>query len=330
MTGQIILSPMPTVECNRLDLFPARLRGAVLCIGNFDGVHVGHRAMLQEAKNIAASQGRPWAVMTFNPHPLAVLRPAKPPALLLTYSQRRECLLEFSPDALITVPVTPAFLALSAEDFLTRVIAETLAASHLVEGPGFTFGHQALGTVQTLIAAGPRHGFKVTIMPMISATLSNYLEAPVSSSLIRRLVVAGRMRDAHQTLGRPFTLRGEVIRGAQRGAALGYPTINIQTAQVLPAAAVYAGAALANDQWHPAAISVGTNATFGDGPATVEAFLLNFSGNLYGATVDVQFHRFLRDQDTFSGIDTLVRQIERDVAEVARWREVAAPAVSAA
>jgi riboflavin kinase/FMN adenylyltransferase len=309
---QVYTSRMLTLS--ELGSFPAALRGGVLCIGNFDGVHVGHALMLSTGRKLAAERGIPFTIMTFDPHPSTILFPQSPRPALTTLSQRMAFLAAFSPDAIIVMPTTRELLAMPAEDFLGGVVRQTLAATEIVEGPTFTFGRGAKGDVAMLQARGAEYGFRSTIVDTVEITLSDLLRSKVSSSVIRWLVENGRVLDAAAALGRPYTLRGTIVEGKKRGRTIGFPTANLETPQLLPAPGVYAGRATVGGVSHRAAISVGTNPTFNGKGTTVEAFLLDFSGDLYGETMDLEFTRYLREMLPFGGSGPLVRQMERDVA----------------
>lgn len=296
-----------------LNQFPAALRGGVASIGNFDGFHVGHQKMLATARELARPKNLPVVAMTFEPHPSTLIFPDVPRPMLTTLEQRIE-LLESAADAVVVQHVTPEYLKITPETFMTETLRDTLGIRHLVEGATFTFGHKAKGTVATLTEHGPALGFETTIVSTVERTLADMQSVGVSSSVIRFLVQNGRMNDAAVCLGRPFTLRGVVMRGFQRGRKIGFPTANVATGQILPAAGVYAGAAvLPNGERYAAAISVGTNPTFAGENVTVEAYLLDFDGNLYDQVLNVEFHRWLREMEAYSGIDPLIRQLKKDV-----------------
>lgn len=297
-----------------LKQFPDSLRGGVTCIGNFDGVHVGHAKMLLTAREIAKPHGWPVVAMTFDPHPSTLIYPSVPKPILTTMEQRVALLLSSGADGVVVQHVTKEYLSISPESFLTDTLRDTMAVRHLVEGATFTFGHKARGTVKMLVQHGPGLGFETTIVPTVERTLADMQCAEVSSTLTRFLVSNGRMTDAAICLGRPFTLRGEVVRGFERGRKIGFPTANVVTTQILPAAGVYAGAAILPDGRRlAAAISVGTNPTFAGEKVTVEAYLLDFDGDLYGHVLNVEFHRWLRDQITFGGLQPLIKQLKKDV-----------------
>lgn len=304
------------IRIDDLQLFPPHLRGGVLCIGNFDGVHRGHALMLDTGRQTARRLGVPFVIMTFEPHPGFVLRPDAPPLPLTTLDQRLELLSAFDPAAVAVVPTTRPFLSLTAEEFLQQILHAQLATPHIVEGANFTFGRGAKGGIAMLQEVGPRYGFDVTIVPTVTRTLSDLTLVNVSSSLVRWLIGQGRVADAARCLGRPFALRGQVVLGAQRGRTIGFPTANLRTLQLIPAPGVYAGSVRVAGRPFHAAISVGTNPTFAGRQTTVEAYLLDFSGDLYGQTIEIAFTRWLRDLEKYAGIEPLVRQMHRDVAAV--------------
>jgi len=294
--------------------FPSSARGGVLCVGNFDGVHAGHARMLQEGRRIASETNRPFVIMTFDPHPMSVLKPSLPRPPLMTLEQRIEALSVFGPAVLWMVQTNREFLAISVEEFLQKIVHDLLNAVHVVEGPSFTFGRGAAGDVEMLRKAGAQLGWQTTVVQTAQATLQDMTLVDVSSTLVRWLISQGRVADAVQMLGRPYTLRACVIHGAKRGHELGYPTINLDITQLVSCDGVYAGRAVIDGSDYPAAISVGTNPTFDGSARTVEAFLLNYQGDeLYGRTVDLEFHLWIRDQERFSGAEALREQIGRDV-----------------
>jgi riboflavin kinase/FMN adenylyltransferase len=313
--------------------FPPHLRNGVLCIGNFDGVHRGHAEMLSTGRAEALRLGCSFTIMTFDPHPSVLLKPDVPRYPLTTPAQRLELLAAFAPDVIIVIPTDRAFLSMPAEAFLQEIVrgAEPpgsggLGARLLVEGPTFTYGRGARGTVETLRQAGPALGFDTRIVPTRQQALSDLSLVNVSSSLIRWLVENGRVADAAQALGRPYTLRGEVVEGAKRGRTIGFPTANLDTPQLRPMAGIYAGTTTVGGLTHRAAISVGTNPTFHGRHTTVEAFLLDFDGDLYGKRIDLAFHRWVREMFNFGGIPPLVAQMNRDVELTRRLIPLKEPA----
>lgn len=234
----------------------------------------------------------------------------------MAVTQRLEILQGFEPDVLWVVKTDQDFLDMTADEFMHNIMVKTIAAKAVVEGSNFTFGKGAQGTVNTLREKGPDFGWETIIVPTLQGVLQDLSQVDVSSSLIRWLISQGRVSDANRLMGRPYTLRGLVEHGAGRGATIGYPTLNIQCEQLLPAPGVYAGQAVIAEQTYAAAISVGNNPTFNGTALTVEAFVLDFSGAVYDQQVDVRFTHWLRDQYKFSGIEALKAQIQRDVDQV--------------
>lgn len=303
---------------------PPEARGGVVCIGNFDGVHLGHAAMLRTARRTARDRNLPLLVVTFDPHPLQLLRPEIPRPYLTTIGQRLALIGAFAPEAIWLIRPDKNFLATSAQAFETDILAAELRASVLVEGSSFTYGKGALGNTQSLRSAGTNLGWQVVEIATTQGVLSDQTIVDVSSTLSRWLIGHGRMRDAQILLGRPYALAGTVIHGKGRGASvLGYPTINLQSHQLLPADGVYAGEAVIAGSAYRAAISVGNNPTFGDTGKTVEAFLLDFAGNVYDQAVELVFRHWLRDQHTFPSVALLSRQIGRDVHRIKALSKVA-------
>jgi riboflavin kinase/FMN adenylyltransferase len=236
---------------------------------------------------------------------------------LTTVEQRVELLAGYSPDVLIVVPTSKEFLSMPAESYLSDVVRGQIGATHFVEGPTFTFGRGAKGDVEMLKSRGGEFEFGVTIIDTVEIVLTDLLRAKVSSSAIRWLVENGRVVDAATALSRPYTLRGVVAHGAKRGRVIGFPTANLHTTQLAPIAGVYAGAAIVDGVRHRAAISIGANPTFDGKVTTVEAFLLDFSDDIYDKVIELEFHRYLREMVKYSGVEPLVRQMKLDV-EAAR------------
>lgn len=293
-----------------------------LTIGMFDGVHRGHQALVEAARRAVGPEGTVVA-MTFDPNPADVLRKPDSGDLLaqqLTSVQRREALLlAAGADQVQVIAVDRAFLDQSAEDFLqTHVLPHRPTV--LVEGDDFRFGRRRLGDLELLRAAGDTHGWSVNVVDECMATLGDGTHVPVRSSMVRWLLLAGRVREAGTLLGRAFVLDGPVCKGAQRGRLLGVPTANVATGDLLvPLDGVYAGVGVLPDGHRvPAAISIGTNPTFGDEHRSVEAHLLDFDGAIddYGWTLELELHRWLRDQVACSDTDALLALIHRDIEAV--------------
>lgn len=293
----------------------------VITIGNFDGVHLGHAALLREARALAGPSARVVALV-FHPHPISILRPEQAPAMLTTFDRRVELLRQLGADDVIRLDPTPDILDLTPEAFIDRVIADHNPAA-FVEGADFRFGKGRAGDVHTLARLGKAKGLHVSVIDPVEAALTDQTIVTASSTIARWLASRGRVADAARVLGRPFELTGTVVRGDRRGREIGFPTANLDTDCLIPADAVYAGTAILPDQRElPAAIHVGPRATFDNTTRTVEAFILNWRGPLhdgwpnaqeYGWPLRITFNAWLRDQATFDGVPALVEQIKRDV-----------------
>jgi riboflavin kinase/FMN adenylyltransferase len=290
-------------------------------IGNFDGVHLGHRHVLSRARQVADEQGHSVVAVTFDPHPMAVLRPEHAPVQLTTIEVRSELLAEAGADHVLAVPFTTDMAGWSPEEFVRRVLVDTLHAATVVVGANFRFGSRASGDVATLRALGEASGFTVEGLPLDGGPMV------WSSTYVRQCLAAGDVAGAAEALGRPYAVRGTVVRGDQRGRELGFPTANVPTDQLTaaPADGVYAGwlRRLDTGEVHPAAISVGTNPTFdGVRERRVESYVLDrVDLELYGVEVEVSFVERLRGMVAFESVDTLVAQMNDDVD---RAREILA------
>lgn len=291
-----------------------------VAIGNFDGVHLGHAALLAETRARAARRGGPSAVLTFTPHPARLFAPDRAPPLIMSLERRLELCAAAGIEVAIVEPFTRAFAAIEAVAFLRDVLARDLGARDVVVGYDFSFGSGRAGDVRMLRELGGADGIDVAVIPPIALG-----GVPCSSTRIRQLVTAGDTTAAAHLLGRPFELEGRVARGAGRGRGLGFPTANlIPEGELRPKLGIYAARALVLDgplagTARPAALSVGTNPQFGAGGATtVEAYLLDFDGDLYDRRLRLEVGERLRDERRFESIDALVAQIREDVAQVRR------------
>jgi riboflavin kinase/FMN adenylyltransferase len=293
------------------DLSGALPRGAVFAIGNFDGVHLGHRAMLAVLAAAARRLNtRPW-VFTFDPHPLTLLRPDLALPILTTIPRRLELLEAQGVDGVLLYPTDAALLRLSAREFFDGVLCGKLAARGLVEGPNFTFGRNRDGTAETLRGFCASAGLDLTIVP---ASVSDETGEMTSSSSIRKRIEAGDVRGANRALGSRYRVEGTVGAGAARGRTIGFPTANLEgIATVLPTDGVYAGRLRIGDRWHSAALNLGPNPTFGDGRRKFEVHALDFSGDLYGQTLVFELVDRLRDTRPFASVDDLKAQLARDI-----------------
>jgi riboflavin kinase/FMN adenylyltransferase len=287
--------------------------GSIISIGNFDGIHLGHRRILQKARELASANRAALAVVTFEPHPLTVLRPQAVPPRLTLPQRKSQLLAEASVDHLVILPPEPAVLNLTAQEFW-HLLRDQVKPAWLVEGASFNFGRGRAGTIDKLKDWTAQSSVKLHIIEGIEATLLDLSIVPVSSSLIRWLIGNGRMRDAAICLGRPYELEGKVIEGHKRGRKLGIPTANLDCREMqIPADGVYAGRSTVASKPYPAAISIGTLPTFGNHARQTEVHLIGFDGDLYGQTLRVEFLDWVRDQLKFDGVESLKRQLHKDI-----------------
>jgi riboflavin kinase/FMN adenylyltransferase len=296
---------------------PADWPGCVLSIGNFDGVHLGHQKILAALRDLSARTGKPPAVLTFDPHPAALLRPEAAPVWIMPLSRRLELLAGAGVAAAVVIGPDRAFFAQTAGEFIQSVLVKRLRVAGLAEGPDFRFGMDRRGDVETLRAAGRDDGFEMVVVEPVPAPPADLPDRAVSSTLIRTLVAGGRVAEAAECLGRPFEIEGVVTRGAGRGRTLGTPTANLDPeGRLTPAAGVYAASAELPDSpgpARPAAVFVGAPPTFPGERVRVEAHLLDFSGDLYGRRLRVGLLERLRGLIAFSGPEELSRQIAEDI-----------------
>ncbi|HEY9370747.1 bifunctional riboflavin kinase/FAD synthetase [Streptomyces sp.] len=288
---------------------------SVVTIGSYDGVHRGHQLIIGRAVEKARELGVPTVVVTFDPHPSEVVRPGSHPPLLAPHHRRAELMAELGVDACLILPFTADFSKLSPADFIVKVLVDKLHARAVIEGPNFRFGHKAAGNVEFLTELGRTYDYEVEVVDLFVSGEAGG-GAPFSSTLTRRLVAEGDMDGAAEILGRPHRVEGVVVRGAQRGRELGYPTANVETLPhtAIPADGVYAGWLTANDERMPAAISVGTNPQFDGTERTVEAYAIDRVGlDLYGLHVAVDFLAYVRGMQKFDTIDDLLEAIADDV-----------------
>jgi riboflavin kinase/FMN adenylyltransferase len=300
-----------------LDDVPGSWGSCVVTIGVFDGVHRGHQRIVARAVQIAAERSLPVVVVTFDPHPDEVVRPGSHPPFLSTARRRAELLAGLGVDAVCMLPFTYEFSQLGPDEFVRAVLVERLHAAVVVVGENFRFGHRAAGDVLLLADLGGKYEFTAEGVPLLAEA-----DVTISSSRIRELLEAGDVAAAARYLGRRHRVEGVVVRGHQRGRALGYPTANLETPPhtALPADGVYAGwlATLDPDgrqaeRW-PAAISVGSNPTFDGRDRIVEAYALDRDDlDLYGARVAVDFTQRLRGMVKFDAVPELIEQMRRDV-----------------
>jgi riboflavin kinase/FMN adenylyltransferase len=288
---------------------------SVVALGNFDGVHLGHQAVVRRAVEEGRRRGTKVVAATFEPHPRAVLAPGSEPRLLTTLEMRREELLGYGVDEVWAIRFDEALSRKSPEEFVRDVLVGEIGASAVVVGENFRFGHRAAGDFRELERLMRGFGGEAYAVRVRSEDG----EAPISSTRIRRLVGEGEVAEAARLLGRPYVLRGEVVVGDKRGRTIGFPTANVvaDPALVVPARGVYAGFARVGKDTYAACTNIGVAPTFERRESRVEAYLLGFEGDLYGREVDVSFLQRIREEKRFSGVEELKTQISRDV-EAAR------------
>ena len=289
---------------------------SVITIGTYDGIHNGHRAVIEQVRNHAARLGARSVVVTFDPHPASVVRPESAPKLLTGLDQKLELLASTGVDATVVVPFDEARARESAEEFVGLVLVDMLATRAVVVGEDFHFGRHREGNVGLLRTIGARHDFEVFPIELIER--NDGVDEPVSSTAIRRALAGGSVEVAAEMLGRPFEARGPVVQGDQRGRLIGFPTANVEVpSQIcLPADGVYAGWYIrGNGEKHPCAMNLGRRPTFYEHAdvSLLEAHLIDFTGDLYGEPARVQFTNFLRGERKFDGIDSIRTQLKHDI-----------------
>lgn len=301
---------------------PGPLRRAAVTVGNFDGLHVGHRAIMAVVVERARALGGEAAVYTFEPHPRRVLRPEVAPRLLTTLEQKLELLECLEVDVAVVEPFDAEFARTSAERFVREILHARLAPHEVYVGHDFHFGRDREGSMRTLTELGPDLGFAVTIIPEVKVRGRG-----VNSTRIRELLGEGRVEDATELLGRPYAVRGRVVVGDRRGRSLGFPTANLHPEnEILPAVGVYAGRVRFLDEGTPpagselpAVTNVGRRPTFkASDPVLAEAHLLDLDADLYGRRVELLFLHHLRAERRFPDVEALRRQIAGDVEEARR------------
>ena len=298
---------------------PAR-QGSLVTVGTFDGVHRGHWKVLETLRARADAAGLPAVLATFDPHPLRVVRPSQAPRLLTTPLEKKEILAESGLDYAVFIPFTDVLRAYPPERFVREILLDRLRMRDLVIGHDHGFGKGRSGDVDTLRTIGERLGFGVEVVEALESD-----GEPISSSRIRSALDEGRVADAARALGRPYSLRGPVIRGEGRGRALGFPTANIQVPdadKLLPREGVYAVTATLRSTTHRGVLHLGPRPTFQGSPPSVELHLFDFEGDLYGEEVRVEFCAWLREIHRFDTVEGLIEAIRDDCAQaVGLFRE---------
>jgi len=294
--------------------------GTVMSIGNFDGLHRGHARILQTMQALRNSQrdaqNARLVVVTFEPHPLAVLRPQLAPPRLTPPDMKQRLLQAAGVDELVVLPPTPQVLELTAEQFWA-ILRDQVRPSHLVEGATFNFGKDRQGTIDRLRQWSAGSNVRLHVIDAVQVPLLDLHVVQVSSSLIRWLISYGRVRDAAICLGRAYSLAGRVVRGHGRGRQIGIPTANLDCGdQLLPADGVYAARCTIQARRYPVALSIGTMPTFGHNPRQVEAHILDFAAGLYDQFIEVEVIDWIRDQFRFATVQQLKDQMLCDFEQV--------------
>ena len=290
----------------------AGYQGGFVSIGNFDGVHCGHQAMLASLVQRARADGVPAVVLTFDPHPIELLRPQAAPPRLTTLIHRAELLEQFGIDFVIILPTTTEFLARTAEEFFHSIILAELQARGLVEGPNFFFGKNRAGSITVLKSFCVSQNL---ILDVISPVIVN--QQLVSSSVIRSLIESGNLAESIQLLGHSYQLSGTVGRGAERGRLLGFPTANlVELETLIPGNGVYAATTSIEGVRFASAVNIGPNPTFGELSKKVEVHVLDYCGDLYGKRLNVDFLARIREVIRFTSVEGLLAQLRQDIEQV--------------
>ena len=285
------------------------LEASVVTLGNFDGIHLGHRTLVSQTVEEAQRRKAASVVVTFDPHPLKVLAPERAPRLILTAEDKIEMLAALGVDVVVSQHFDRAFANLRAEEFVRRLILGRLKTKKMFVGRDLRFGHAREGNVEQLLSWGETLGFDVSIVEPVLVS-----GVRVSSSRIRSLVEHGRVEEARASLGRYHFVSGTVIEGNRRGREIGYPTANIASrTEVIPGDGIYATLFHVDGKWWPSASSIGSNPTFGAGPRTIESFILDFDRDIYGKPIKLAFVKRIREEKKFIDVPALVAQIQNDV-----------------
>jgi len=307
------------------DLADLEPRPRALAIGTFDGVHVGHRAVIGQAVALAAERSLLGSVVTFDRHPLAVVDPSHAPRLLTPLTEKIRLIEELGPEELVLLAFDEGLAALTPAGFCDQVLAEALQARVVVVGENFNFGAGGAGDAAQLRTCGAAHGFETVALSLVTEHGKT-----ISSTRIRRLLNHGELEEVREILGRPPSAAGLVVVGDRRGRTLGVPTANIdvEAGTIFPGRGVYAARVHVDGVWYRAAVNIGHNPTFRSKAVetthvTVEAFLLGFSGDIYERSIRVDFLHKIRDEQRFDAVEELVAQMRRDIAETADLQDPA-------
>lgn len=304
------------------DPFPPALKGAIVALGNFDGFHLGHQAVVGRAVQWGAHERRPVIVATFDPHPVRHFRPETPPFRLTTLEQRERMFAAAGADAMLVFTFGAELAATTAEQFVSGLLAGRFGVAGVVTGEDFTFGKARGGNAETLKTLGAAHGIAAeTVAPILLDGV------PVSSSRIREALKAGDPGTATRLLTRPFAVHSKVVHGDKRGRELGWPTANLELGSYLrPAYGIYAVRVRLDDgSEHEGVASLGVRPMFDPPKELLEAVLFDIDRNLYGQTIEVALHHYIRPEATFDGLEALMAQMDRDASEARRLLAAGSP-----
>ena len=297
------------IRLNGTDRIEGELRGAIIALGNFDGFHFGHQAVAGKALSWARDEGRPAIIATFDPHPVRFFKPDLPPFRLTSLDQRQRLFADAGASAMLVFEFNAGLAGTTAEDFVTNLLVDRFGAAGVVTGADFTFGKGAQGNIDLLREVGAVHGLKSAAVSPISDS-----DDVISSSRIRAALKDGHCEEANRLLTSPFAIRGEVIHGDKNGRLLGYPTANIDMGQYLrPKYGIYAvKGRLPDGRVLNGAASLGVRPMFDPPKELLEPYFFDFSEHLYGQTIEVELHHFLRGEQKFDDLDALKVQMEKD------------------
>jgi riboflavin kinase/FMN adenylyltransferase len=297
-----------------LENVPKKFPKPVLTLGNFDGVHLGHQAIFKQVLEHAREINGTSIVFTFEPHPLKVLAPERSPRLLNTFDGKMKLLASAGIDVVVCAEFTRAFAEQDPEDFARKILHKKIGVKAVYVGYDYAFGKSREGGVESLKKMGQVWGFSVSVVEAVRVN-----DAVASSSAVRDLISAGSVEKAAELLGRNYSIEGKVVHGSHRGRDLGFPTANLSTPnELLPAYGVYAVYAAVDERSFKGVASIGVRPTFETGPLSVEVYLFDFEGNLYGRQMEVSFVSFLRKEQKFPDIPSLISQMRSDVEEAKR------------
>ncbi|HKB07201.1 MAG TPA: bifunctional riboflavin kinase/FAD synthetase [Candidatus Polarisedimenticolia bacterium] len=292
-----------------VDTLRIYLKRPVATIGNFDGMHLGHQAIVRTVLSRSRETGGSSLLITFDPHPLRVLAPERAPRMLTTRKQKHALIEAAGIDFLLILPFTMELAEVSAVDFIRRYLSEGLGVRDVYVGANFNFGRGRAGNAELLVGTCEELGIHAAQVPEV-----RYLDSPISSSRIRRAVQSGEVELARELLGRPYVIEGTVVHGESRGARLGFPTANLDSrSELLPQDGVYVTTAAVDETAHPGVTNIGSRPTFEGASYAVEMHLLDDSGDLYGRTMEVRFLARLRPELKFDSPQALVAQVRKDV-----------------